>query len=152
MKSDDALNGVTRLGLDTAPIVYFVEGNPDFHARCVPFFAAIDSGSIQAFTSTITLPETLVHPLRNGDVSRATAFRNLLLATQGITTVPLSVVVAERTARLRADYNLRTPDAAQIATALLTGCDAFLTNDERLKRVNGIRVIIVGEIVMPNAQ
>ena len=146
MKIDDALHGITRLGLDTAPIIYFIKENLDFHPLCVPFFQAIDSGAIEAFTSTITLPETLVHPLRNGDTPRAVAFRNLLLATQGITTVPLSVTIAERTARLRADYNLRTPDAAQIATALLSGCQAFLTNDERLKRVTEIPVLVVGEM------
>jgi predicted nucleic acid-binding protein len=146
MKIDDALQGISRLGLDSAPIIYFVEGNPDFHALCVPFFAAIDRGVLEACTSTITLPETLVHPLRNGDAPRAAAFRNLLLATQGITTVPLSVTIAERTARLRADFNLRTPDAVQIATALLSGCQAFLTNDERLKRVTEIQVLVIGEL------
>lgn len=146
MNVDDVLRGVSRLGLDTAPIVYFIEGNPEFHALCVPFFAAIDSGSITAFTSTITLPETLVHPLRSGDTHRATAFRNLLLATQGVTTVPLSVDTAERTARLRADYNLRTPDAVQIATALHSGCEAFLTNDNQLKRVTDLRIVVVSEL------
>jgi len=148
MRVEDALRGVAHLGLDTTPVVYFVEGNPEFHARCVPFFAAIDNREIEAITSTITLPEALVHPLRTGDASRATAFRTLLLATQGITTVPLTVVIAERTARLRADYNLRTPDAVQIATALLSGCDAFLTNDEKLKRVTELRVIVVTDLTL----
>jgi hypothetical protein len=43
--------------------------------------------------------------------------------------------VAERAAELRARYNLRTPDALQVATALVRRCEAFLTNDARLKRV-----------------
>lgn len=148
MKWEDALQGVRRLGLDTAPVIYFVEGNAEFHARCVPFFQAIDDAEIEAFTSAITLPETLAHPLRNNDAVRVAAFRDLLLTTQGITTLPLTVAIAERSARLRADYNLRTPDAAQIATALIANCDAFLTNDEKLKRVNEIRVIIVGELLL----
>ena len=84
--------------------------------------------------------------MRTGDASRAAAFRNLLLETQGITTVALTVGIAERTAQLRADHNLRTPDAVQIATALLSGCDAFLTNDEKLKRVTELRVIVVTEL------
>ena len=67
MKVDDVLSGVTRLGLDSAPIAYFIEGNPEFQALCVPFFTAIDKGVIEAFTSAITLTETLVHPLQHGD-------------------------------------------------------------------------------------
>ena len=148
MRIKNALRGITRLGLDSAPVIYFVEANPEFHARCLPFFAAIDGGQIEAVTSTITLPETLVHPLQTRDTARATAFRNLLLATQGITIIPLTVAIAERTARLRADYNLKTPDAVQIATALVSGCDAFLTNDDKLKCVREIRVLVVHELTL----
>ena len=146
MRVEDALMGVERLGLDSAPIIYYLEGNYDFHPRCVPFFDAISNGRVEAFTSTITLPETLVYPLRNNDKHRATAFRNLLLFTKGIFTTPLSVAIGERAARLRADYNLRTPDAVQLATALLTGCNAFLTNEIRLKCVSEIRIIVVIEL------
>jgi len=143
----DALSGVRRLGLDTAPIIYFVEGNADFHAVCVPFFAAIDDGQIEAFTSTIAMTETLVHPLRANDIARAAAFRDLLTTGPGISTIPLSATIAERAAQLRADHNLRTPDAIQIATALATGCDAFLTNDVKLKRITQLRVIVVDDLI-----
>jgi len=142
----DALIGITRLGLDTAPIIYFVEASPQYHAHCSPFFDQIDNQAIEAFTSVILLTETLVHPLRNSDVYRLSAFRSLLLATQGISTVSLTITVAERAAQLRAVYNLRTPDTIQVATALAIGCDAFLTNDINLKRVTELRVIVVGEL------
>jgi len=146
MTPEESLRGVQRLGLDTAPIIYFIERNVTFHPRCVPFFAAIDNGTIQAKTSTLSLPETLVHPLRDDDSARETAFRDLLLLTQGIATVPLSVPIAERAARLRADYNLRTPDAVQVATAIMEGCEAFLTNDDRLKRITEVRIILLSEL------
>lgn len=146
MTPEDSLRGVKRLGLDSAPIIYFVERNNTYHPRCVPFFTAIDNGTLQAATSALSLPETLMHPLRNGDTARETAFLDLLLLTQGIHTVPLSIYIAQRAARLRADYNLRTPDAVQVATAILEGCDAFLTNDTRLKRITEIRVIVIEEL------
>jgi hypothetical protein len=31
-KLDDALAGVTRLGFDTAPVIYFVEAHPQYDA------------------------------------------------------------------------------------------------------------------------
>ena len=146
MKASDALKSITRLGLDSAPVIYFVEGNAEFHARCEPFFQAIDTRKIEAFTSTLTLPESLMHPLRNNNAVLASAFRELLLNTQGITVLPPVVAIAENSARLRAAYNLRTADAIQIATAIHAGCDAFLTNDVKLKRVTELRIIIVSEI------
>jgi predicted nucleic acid-binding protein len=56
--------------------------------------------------------------------------------------------VAERAADLRARYNVRTPDAIQLATALEAGCDAFLTNDLALRRVAELRVLVLGTLAL----
>jgi predicted nucleic acid-binding protein len=41
---------------------------------------------------------------------------------------------------------LRTPDAILIATAIMAGCDAFLTNDKRLKQVTEIKVLVLEDL------
>ena len=38
---------------------------------------------------------------------------------------------------------LRTVDSIQIAAALSVGADVFLTNDERLKRIKEIKVLVL---------
>lgn len=57
--------------------------------------------------------------------------------------VPIDLNVAERAAELRARYGLRTPDALQIAAALSSGCEAFLTNDAKLQRVTELRKLVL---------
>lgn len=47
---------------------------------------------------------------------------------------------------------LRTPDALQIAAALVAGCEAFLTNDAGLKRVTELRVLVLDELEMVGEQ
>ncbi|MEA5567068.1 hypothetical protein [Anabaena sp. UHCC 0399] len=37
---------------------------------------------------------------------------------------------------------LQLPDALQIATAISSGCDAFLTNDAALQRVLELRILV----------
>jgi predicted nucleic acid-binding protein len=37
--------------------------------------------------------------------------------------------VSQKAADIRVRYGLKLPDALQIASALVAGCDAFLTND-----------------------
>ena len=146
MTPDEILARISRVGLDSSPIIYYVEGNHEFALRCLPFFRAISDGKVAGFTSTISLSETLVHPFRNADATKENAFRNLLLHSRGMTTVAVTAEIAETAARLRANYTLRTPDAVQIATAIHSQCDIFLTNDDRLKRVQEIEIIVVSEL------
>lgn len=37
-------------------------------------------------------------------------------------------------------------DALQIATAVVSNCEAFFTNDVQLKRVTELRVLVVSEL------
>ena len=80
-------------------------------------------------------------------------YRNLLLESANFQTLPIDSRLAERAAELRVRYNLRTPDALQVAAALAAGCEAFLTNDGTFKRVTELRVLILDEleIVQPES-
>src|SRR5437764_9547125 len=62
----EALRG-TVVGLDTAPLIYFIEENPSYLHVVRPFFEAVDRGEFRVITSILTLTEVLVHPLRQGD-------------------------------------------------------------------------------------
>lgn len=64
----------------------------------------------------------------------------------GLDLVPVTADVAQTGARLRAEYGLRTPDALHLAPAIEAGADVFLTNDERLRRVSDVRVMLVSEL------
>ena len=146
MKVDDALLGVTRLYLDTAPIIYFIEANPRYDAVDLEIFGRIHSGSISGVTSVISLTEVLVQPLRLGRRDLEASYNNLLLSSRHFATLSIEAVAAQHAAVLRAQYNLRTPDALQMALAIATGSDAFLTNDVDLRRVTEVRVLVVDDL------
>ena len=55
------LSGKT-IGLDTAPLIYFMEEHPFYLEFVHPFFQALDRGDFIVVTSTITLLEVLVYP------------------------------------------------------------------------------------------
>ena len=57
----------TVVAVDTAPLIYLIEENPIYLSCVRPFFEAVDRGDLQVVTSTLTLTEVLVHPLRHGD-------------------------------------------------------------------------------------
>lgn len=47
----DAFDRVTRLGLDTAPIVYFIEQHPKYHPLVRPIFRTVRSGAVRGIRS-----------------------------------------------------------------------------------------------------
>jgi predicted nucleic acid-binding protein len=57
--------------------------------------------------------------------------------------------VAGHAAYLRAKHGIRTPDALQIAAALARGATGFIGNDETVRRVQGIEVLLLDEISRP---
>ncbi len=145
MKITAALANVRELFLDTAPVIYHVEGNPAYQPLTDHVFQAIQAGTRSAVTSSITLSECLVHPYRHSDLALAQKFRNVI--TAGVNTRYVGVdAVAEQAAEARARYNLKLADAFQIAAAIAAGCDAFLTNDSGLKRVSGITILVLDEL------
>jgi predicted nucleic acid-binding protein len=70
MRLDEALQGILRLGIDTAPFIYFVERHPDYLGLMREIIRRIDAGEIEAVSSVVTLTEVLTHPLRFKNVPR----------------------------------------------------------------------------------
>jgi hypothetical protein len=65
------LKGKT-VGLDTTPLIYFIEENPVYIETVKLFFEAMEKGDFTVITSTVTLLEDLVHPLRSNNTKLAT--------------------------------------------------------------------------------
>lgn len=148
MRLSDALTGVTRLGLDTAPIIYFIEAHPRYDSRTTEVFRRISMGTPTGVTTAITLTEVLVQPVLSSDFHLQQEYVDLLLNSANLQVVPIDANVAQSAAHLRAAYGLRTPDALQVAGALYYGCEAFLTNDIRLKRVTDLRILVLDELAL----
>ena len=128
----DGLRG-SVVGLDTAPLIYFIEENPRYLPHLRAFFDAVDQGHLRVVTSVLTLVEVLIRPLRLGNSQLADEYRRILLHASNVETLPVNAAIAEEAARLRAKHNLRTPDSIQIATAITAGATSFLTNDTQLQ-------------------
>jgi predicted nucleic acid-binding protein len=133
---------MSRIFLDTNFFIYLIEGAGASGARSRYLLRAFSHRKDEILTSVMTLGELLVQPLRAGDQTMAQQYRRILNAP-GITVLPFLENAAEAFARVRLNKSIRPPDAIQLATAGVAGCDLFLTNDERLVKaiVPGIHFI-----------
>lgn len=134
------------VGVDTAPFIYYTEENPYYIDTIAPFFEAVGRGEIAVITSVVTFLEALVHPTKSGNAELAKKYRELLFKTKGIRTINVTQEVAEEAARLRASYNIRTPDAIHVATAIKAGADFILTNDISFPLLTNPKVVVLDQI------
>jgi predicted nucleic acid-binding protein len=129
------------VGLDTVVFIYFIQEHPQYLPLIEPLFAAIDAGTVEGVTSSLTFLETLVVPYRVGNVPLGERYEALLTGSRGIRMLDLDRPLLRAAAQLRASLRVRTPDAIQLAAALAARCSAYLTNDRELPPVPGLKIL-----------
>ena len=136
----------SSLYLDAAPVIYSVERHADYWALMLPVWAAAKRGECEIVTSELTLLETLVMPLKRNAANLIAAYENLLTASD-VRLLPVTQAVLREAAVLRATTNLKTPDAIHAASAMAAGCALFVTNDGDLRRVGGLNVAVLKDLI-----
>lgn len=114
---------------DTNFFIYLWEDGPQT-PMAKKFAQWIAAENHQVITSTLTLGEILVQPLRMGNESSIRAYEQ---AFSRLELICFTAAIAKEFAKLRAGHpSLRPPDAIQIASATHAQADFFVTNDSRL--------------------
>lgn len=124
--------------VDTAPIIYVLEGRAGHGRRFQPLFQHHEQGRLALAVSTVTMAEVLAGPFAAGEEALAKRYRSVLESWQ---LVDLTGDIAEQAARLRARYRLKLPDAVQLASALAINADALVTHDRDFGKVRGVRIM-----------
>ena len=135
-----------RIGIDTAPLIYHLEGDDKYLGVTTALFTWLQGRAVSAVTSTLTLTELLVQPYRMNDSVRVSTALAATVLFRHLEWEPLTLVVADRAAQLRADHGLRTPDAIQLATAVAAGATGFVTNDLSFRRIKEIEVLVLDDL------
>ena len=132
--------------LDTAPLIYFIEGHSEYQSKLKELFGLADQGEFNFVSSTLTLLEVLVKPLKEDKKEIVETYTEYLTSAKGIDLFDIDISTAKTAAHLRAKYNLRTPDSIQIAMAIVLGADFFLTNDNRLGVITEVKVVTLPDL------
>ena len=135
------------IGIDTAVFIYFIQEHRDYLPLIEPIFRRADEGVTELVTSALTLLEVLVVPYRADDRTLADRYDVLLTRSRGIRMVDVSRDQLRMAAQLRAATGVKTPDALQLVAGLSAGCRTFLTDDRRLPRMPGMRILQLASYV-----
>ena len=126
-----------KIFLDTAPFVYYLEDNELYSSKMKKFWKVYED--CDYITSAVTITEYLTYPYQQNNLKQINAFYDFIDGMD-IEIKSINKVIAEKAAQIRAEYkSFKTMDALQLATACITRCDLFLTNDKQLRQFKEIR-------------
>ena len=137
--------------LDANGFIYSVERIEPYRTWLEPMWRQAQAGQFTIASSDLVVLETITKPLREGDTVIEMLFRSLFDAHE-VTLIPTSRPLWEEAARLRAATGLKTPDALHAAAALQAQCTLFITNDDDFRRVDGLSVIVLDDLLKEESQ
>jgi predicted nucleic acid-binding protein len=136
-----------RVALDTSVFIYQAQSHPEYSSVTHPLFSWVERPASIAVTSTVTLTEVLVQPIRSENEELVREFFALLTRYPNLEWVPVSVQIAALAARYRAQYGIRTPDAIQGASCVYSEVSAFITNDPVFKRIPELDILLLDDLL-----
>ena len=137
--------------LDASGLIYSVERVEPYRTLLEPMWQGAQGGNLTIVSSPILVVETLVKPLRDGNTEIEMQYRELFGAN-AVRLLDASYEVFEDAARLRAETGLATPDALHAATTLRAGCALFVTNDTDFRRVEGLPIVVLDDLLPEESQ
>jgi len=133
-----------KLFFDACIVIYQVEAADPFYSRVARDVVTLQKAhsKLEFAVSRLSLLECLVRPMREGNEATISRYEDFFNAVD-LELVELTPRVIDLATRLRASYDLRTPDAIQAACALsLRGRTIFMTGDASFRKVEGLEVLI----------
>lgn len=144
---NECLKKYRLIAIDTNSFIYLMEKHPVYLLVVRDLFRLIETGHISALSSMLLVTELLTKPLRDNNKSLANMYLAFLSTFPNLQLKSVSYSISLRAARIRAKHGLKTPDAIFLATAIEEGAEVFVTNDLRLKKVGGIKVVSLEELI-----
>ena len=143
----DLLKNHSVIGLDTSIFIYHLEDHPRYSPLTEIIFSALEKGINKGVTSYLTLMEILAKPKTEGLPQVARDYEYYLTTFPNLTFYEMGLDVAQKASDVRSADRIKAPDAIQLATAILYGATAFLTNDKIFERVKGVDILILDKLL-----
>jgi len=135
------------IGLDTMVFIYHFEENQAYSPLTFSIFESLEKGDFKGITSILTLLEILVKPKKENNLLLTERYKLLFETFPNLQMKTINENIADIASSLRANYNINTPDAIQIATSLEAKADTFITSDASLKKISEIKILLLDEML-----
>jgi len=135
---------ISRLYIDTNIFIYLLEANPTFSGLAAQAIEMAGERGISLVTSEIAVCECRVGAYRRKDqelIDLYEAFFDEIADELEI--VPMDSDIIWNAPKLAGSIGLKIVDSLHVSTALVAGCDGFLTNDYGIPSLKDEMEVIV---------
>jgi predicted nucleic acid-binding protein len=143
----EKIKGCQLICIDTNSFIYLMENNPKYVDEIKSMFKIIESGSVFGVSSMLVITELLTKPYKDGNQALINRYKAFINTFPNLHLRQIDYKVLVKAAKLRAVYGIKTPDAIFVATGIEEGAKIFVTNDKRLKNIEGIEFIILDDFI-----
>jgi predicted nucleic acid-binding protein len=133
-----------KLFLDACAIIYLIESQQEQGQKTRLLVDQARQANAQLTISRLSFLECRVLPLKTNNTELLDCY-DRFFRLPGLGIVELDATVIDIATELRANHpgSLRTPDAIQLACAITSCTDQFLTGDKKLAAIQEIKFIVV---------
>lgn len=131
------LKAKQKIALDTNIFICALNKKDLRHKVCLQVLEQINQKNIIAFISTIVLEEFFVKIYKLNKQKEVGYFLDFITMGGLTPIIDVSKKIALRAAKIRAEFNLKGPDALHLASAIEVRAKTFITTDKRLPRKIG---------------
>lgn len=136
-----------RVALDSMIFIYQFGKHPRFYPFVYYIFSLLNKKKLYVFTSLISLIETISFSELEVKPELIESYKNFFIKTENLETVNPNFEIADQAASLRRKYDLRTPDVIQLATAMISKAEVFITNDDRFRKIKELPILLLKDFV-----
>lgn len=128
-----------KVYLDTCVIITLYSGITEHRNKLRKF---IDIQKPKLLANKIALMECLVQPVKRKDNKAVNHYKSLF-QTSIFEYLPIDDNAIFKGAQIRAEHNLKVPDALHVASAINSHCDFLCTFDKGIlkKEISGLKII-----------
>lgn len=101
MTLQEELNSIKSIFIDTARVIYFIEGHPTYGPISKTIFEHFVNRDIQPYSSVLTLTEVLVKPVQMGSLDLARSFSDFIRSDFNFKLIDVNEAIAESAGYLR---------------------------------------------------
>lgn len=133
-----------RIAVDSMCFIYHFEGSAQYGILTKELFFHLQTKA-SGVTSVLTLSEILSFERLQQDQLLFEQEKVKVYSTPNLEILSVDGIIAQTASILRYKYSLKLPDAIQLATAIISKQEVFISNDYSFKKVKEIDVLILDD-------